>query len=221
MPGRILVSLCLPPWKDRSPVHSVSYLLTPYERLRCLRGVRWHYVSVFRQLYSHQCCNWAFKSVCPNVEDKHLSSVLFYPCLHCHCSALVKKSVVIDCRVANVYRVLLFHGSLVLILLHPGCLSLRSGCALSFLAAALGAGGKPRCVSAEGGCCVPEDASGQAVGVMAAWGHRGSAPPVAWTYPGRFWKAAWFLLTRYDFKIVPWKSLSTSFGLLLESSLYF
>lgn len=99
---------------------------------------------------------------------------------------------------------LLFHGSLVLILLCPGCLSLRSGCALSFLAAALGAGGEPKCMGTEGGCCVPEEASGWAVGVMAAWGHHGRALPMAWTCQGRFWKAAWFLLTRCSFKIVPW-----------------
>lgn len=81
MPGRILVGLCLPPWKDRSSVHPVSYLVTLYECLRCLTGLRWHNVSVFRQLNPYQCCNRAFKLVCPNVENKHLSSALFLsPC---------------------------------------------------------------------------------------------------------------------------------------------
>lgn len=92
MPGRILVGLCLPPWKDWSSVHPVSYLVILYECLRCLRGLRWHYVSVFRLLNPHQCCNRVFKSVCPNVENKHLSSVLFYPHVRSHHPALVKSN---------------------------------------------------------------------------------------------------------------------------------
>lgn len=92
MPGRILVGLCLPPWKDWSSVHPVSYLVILYECLRCLRGLRWHYVSVFRLLNPHQCCNRLFKSVCPNVENKHLSSVLFYSHVRSHHPALVKSN---------------------------------------------------------------------------------------------------------------------------------
>ena len=169
---RILVGLCLPPpWKDWSSVIPVSYLLTMYEHLRYLRGLRWHYVSVFRQLNPRQCCNWAFKSVCPNVENKHLSSVLFLSLSPLPSSSSCEEI----CGNNWIAEQLMSTGCSffmvpLLIFLHPGCLSLRSGCALFFLAAALGAGGKAqmcghwRRVLCPRGCLRPGDGGNGSVG---------------------------------------------------------